>query len=553
MAAIPSSSSACAGGGRHGRPRPGRGAITTPSSGDGLPRPQRARAGADRAERGAERRRTLRRTQLAAGVLAALLVMALVATWWAWRESARAERNLDVAREAVDERSRRLDRPGERSAPTCREMVAFRRDLMRKAERFYTSSSARSPTARPCSTDVAEAHKRLGHIHRIMGDPATAEHHYRHAIGEFERLATDRPAEPAVPAISRETHTTGSERPCGRLPALQATPKSPTTTPSRCSRQLYERAAGERRCPADLARTRYNRGILLCGCACSRATQASWRGTEFRRAIELLEPIASSGANRTATQDLAPCAEQPRNVARNRSPASRGCPTPLRARHAVVRELSRRPTRPIASTRWSSPNRQEPWPICCAVAVNTARHCARTSARLRRCSRWHIRLRRSPSMQADGYTLKGRILEAGNPAAAVEAYTQAYRMFEVSSGANTSATHRSSNGASWTCWSTWPRSSGHARRCRMRERCCSRRRVLPQDGREIALSGTRRKYRVSTATRPRSGSRSPSPTAVRLSSRIANCSVSCKSEPPIHSLPQHHPNHTTGGSMKTVR
>ena len=34
-------------------------------------------------------------------------------------------------------------------------------------------------------------------------------------------------------------------------------------------------------------------------------------------------------------------------------------------------------------------------------------------------------------VQADGYTLKGRILEAGNPAAAFEAYMHAYRLFEA--------------------------------------------------------------------------------------------------------------------------
>ena len=58
-------------------------------------------------------------------------------------------------------------------------------------------------------------------------------------------------------------------------------------------------------------------------------------------------------------------------------------------------------------------------------------HCARTSARLATLQSLAHPAPSVAIVQADGYTLKGRILEASNPAAAVDAYMQAYRLFEA--------------------------------------------------------------------------------------------------------------------------
>ena len=214
------------------------------------------------AERETERRRTLRRTQFAAGVLAALLVMALVATWWAWRENARAERNLEVAREAVDEALSSASTDPATLGADVPEMVAFRRDLMRKAERFYTEFVRQEPNSEAVLSDVAEGHKRLGHINRIMGDPAAAEHHYHYAIGQFERLATGRPAESRYRRSLADTYNWLGEtlRP---LAARAGDATSAYDDAIALQEQLMSERPESAEARRDLARTHYNRGILL--------------------------------------------------------------------------------------------------------------------------------------------------------------------------------------------------------------------------------------------------------------------------------------------------
>ncbi|MGH9175572.1 MAG: hypothetical protein ACRD1H_14500, partial [Vicinamibacterales bacterium] len=66
------------------------------------------------AERRAERRRKWRQLQWTAGVLAALFVAAIVATVYAFRESARAEANFWIASRAVDESLSLVDRDPQR-------------------------------------------------------------------------------------------------------------------------------------------------------------------------------------------------------------------------------------------------------------------------------------------------------------------------------------------------------------------------------------------------------------------------------------------------------
>ncbi len=173
-------------------------------------------------------------TQLAAGVLAALLVMALVVDVVGWRENARAERNLEVAREAVDEALSSASTDPATLGADVPEMVAFRRDLMRKAERFYTEFVRQEPNSEAVLSDVAEGHKRLGHIHRIMGDAASAEHHYHTQLASSSAWRPTGRQNRGTGALS-QTHTTGSEKPCGRLRARRRRRSRPTTTPSRCS------------------------------------------------------------------------------------------------------------------------------------------------------------------------------------------------------------------------------------------------------------------------------------------------------------------------------
>ena len=146
---------------------------------------------------------------------------------------------------------------------------------------------------------------RLGHIQRIMADPAAAEHHYRHAIHQFERLAADRPAEPQYRCSLADTYNWLGEtlRP---FAARAGDAKSSYDDAIALQQQLLSERPESADARRDLARTRYNRGILLSDSALQPGDAGFVAAeSEFRGAIELLEPIGSSGANRPATQDLA--------------------------------------------------------------------------------------------------------------------------------------------------------------------------------------------------------------------------------------------------------
>ena len=257
------------------------------------------------AEREAERRKQLRQARWAAAVLAALLVLSLLSTWVAWRENARAEKNFALAREAVDETLSSASMDPARVGADVPELVAFRRDLMLKAERFYAEFVRQEPGSDALLKDLAEGHRRLGHIQRLLEDPAAAEGHYRHAIEHFEQLVDDNPLEPEYRRALADTQNWLGEtlRPLsGRADAAAAAYDAALKLQQSLVAERSARVADRR----DLGRTHFNRGILLAGGAAS-PTDASFRDAEaaFRRAISVLEPLAATGADPQASQELA--------------------------------------------------------------------------------------------------------------------------------------------------------------------------------------------------------------------------------------------------------
>ena len=161
--------------------------------------------------------------------------------------------------------------------------------------------------------------------------------HYRHAIHQFERLAADRPAEPQYRRSLADTYNWLGEtlRP---FAARAGDAKSAYDDAIALQQQLLNERRGERRCSSrsrtDTLQPRHpavglrvaagGRGIRGGGSGVSPRYRAARANRQQRR-----EPHRNAGPR--------PCAEQPRIAAGVRSPASRGRPTPLRARHPAVR------------------------------------------------------------------------------------------------------------------------------------------------------------------------------------------------------------------------
>src|SRR5206468_8320645 len=97
------------------------------------------------AEQERERRRKLRQYQWAASILAALLVIVGWLAYVAQRANARAERNLQLAQNAVDEMLSSAGRQPARVAEDVPQMEEFRKELLDKARNFYANFTAQQP------------------------------------------------------------------------------------------------------------------------------------------------------------------------------------------------------------------------------------------------------------------------------------------------------------------------------------------------------------------------------------------------------------------------
>ena len=395
------------------------------------------------AEREAERRRTLRRTQFAAGVLAALLVMALVATWWAWRRTpARSAISRSPARPWMKRSSSASTDPATLGADVP-EMVAFRRDLMRKAERFYAEFVRQEPNSEAVLSDVAEGHKRLGHINRIMGDAAAAEHHYHYAIGQFEQPG-DRPAgRIAVPALSRRHLQLARRNVAARCPPGRDEADGGLRKRARAAGDAVEDASGRAPKPGcDLARTHYNRGILLV-----RTPRQSRTDAVVPRAEPSFAGPSSCSSRGRGGADRARLAGAGARVsttsadaARNRPPAARRRPSALRARHPDSRDLMAREPGNREYTPWSSRS-----------STNNMADLLRERRRVRRALEGRTSraldllqalARPAPSIgieQADAHTAAGRILSPSDASRRRRRIAGLTLMFEALAGARTPA------------------------------------------------------------------------------------------------------------------
>ena len=140
-----------------------------------------------------ERKRELRLTQWAVGVLTILLVCVGSLAFLARKESGRAESNLVEARTAADNV---LAIVGAQPAGIADipEMTAFRQQLLKQAQSFYMGFASQESNNEGVRAGMALSNSRLGDIDRIQEELADAETLYSKAIGEYASLAKDYPA-----------------------------------------------------------------------------------------------------------------------------------------------------------------------------------------------------------------------------------------------------------------------------------------------------------------------------------------------------------------------
>ena len=262
------------------------------------------------AERERERRLKLRRVQVAAGVLGTFLVVAVSLAYVAIRESSRATTNLGLAREAVDESLASADRDPNLVALDPPEVEEFRRQLLAKAQTFYTAFMNQDPTSETSRSDLAFAHFRIGHINRALDKRDDAAREYQDAIARFEALRSAYPGNQEYRAalanaynylgltlVSVPARFAEAERAYDSAFALQqALVAESTSSTSRTPVTQYEQ---------ELARTYYNRGILryLRGLEPRQTALIDAADADFRAAIRVLAPLAA--ANNQAAQELA--------------------------------------------------------------------------------------------------------------------------------------------------------------------------------------------------------------------------------------------------------
>jgi len=251
------------------------------------------------AEQEKERKRKLRQFQWAACILGALLIVVAWLAYVARTESARAERNLQLAQNAVDEMLSSAGRQQGRVAEDPPEMEEFRRELLDKAKNFYAIFTAQEPDSQQLRQEMARAHFRLGDIYRLSQEPDEAIKEYKEAATQFENLVKDYPTN----AEYRQTLANVDNWLGETLRSQSGTAQEADPVYAKAlslQEELVRDSPNNTDYRRELARTHYNRGILRY--STGKIDEAD---LDFRAAIDLLRPLASKDPDSAASQELA--------------------------------------------------------------------------------------------------------------------------------------------------------------------------------------------------------------------------------------------------------
>jgi tetratricopeptide (TPR) repeat protein len=262
----------------------------------------------ERARLKSERRaQRIRNLQIAWGSAAVLLAMLVIASYFAVvsrRETTRAEANLHLANEAVDQTLAATDRDPDRVAAEPQETQALRRQLLERAKSFYLEFAKEKPGNEQFLNQVADAHFKLGHIYRVLAEPQEAGGEYQQAIAQFESLSREHPEKLEYRRSLANAYDWFGEtmRP---LSEHYADAEKAYDTAVGLQTALAAQDPASATYKQELARTHYNRGILRGNIAAPADPAFGQAEADFREAIRLLEPLAQNDADPRTSQDLA--------------------------------------------------------------------------------------------------------------------------------------------------------------------------------------------------------------------------------------------------------
>jgi tetratricopeptide (TPR) repeat protein len=265
---------------------------------DGAPIAARPVGLGERAWKWGKRRPTL--AALLGVSLAAGAALAVVGISWAVQvraERDRADRNLKVARRAIDDlyvkmaSDRLFDEP--QLDPLCRE-------LLEKAQALYEDLAQENSSSTEVRRAVALAWFHLGDIHRLREQDEQAEQAYGEAIARQEELRRAHPEEPRyrqdlanshnwLGELLREGNRPGNTAEQHYLAALEL------------QQELAQQYPEEPLYRLELARSHYNLGIVQ-----RNANRRAAAAMSYDRAVKLLSELRKGdSANANTRQDLA--------------------------------------------------------------------------------------------------------------------------------------------------------------------------------------------------------------------------------------------------------
>ncbi len=267
-----------------------------------LDRSQQERDRAE-AEQEREHKRTLTQARWAAGVFATLFIVAGLSAYVAWRENARAGRNLQLARDAVDQTLSSAGLDPARAGADVPQMEQFRTELLEKAKLFYVGFLKQDSGSEELRNEMAFAHFRLGHIHRLLGKADEAAGEYGQAIAQFDSLAKEYPKADYQSALGNAYNWLGETlRPA---PDRFAEAEKAYDSALLLQQRLLRERSGNGQYEQELARSYYNRGILRSSTGAAAHADSARAEADFREAIRLLEPLAQKKTDRLPSLELA--------------------------------------------------------------------------------------------------------------------------------------------------------------------------------------------------------------------------------------------------------
>jgi Flp pilus assembly protein TadD/CRP-like cAMP-binding protein len=265
-----------------------------------------------------KRVRLLQKRAAVAALVVLLAVMSLLALI-AYSERNRAEQNLSLAEQAVNESLASAGQQQAQEFPDSPDLDAFRNELLKKAASFYTSFTQQEANNAQLRADEAWGHAHLADADRLLGQSAQAVAQYQAAIAAFQSLAQQHPRDTEYAEALGYCHNWMGET----YRAEIKDPRTPDPTLVREATQEYNAALGyqqklhtgapdNRQWTQELARSYYNRGIVE-----SDQGDRSHAESDYRLSLALLLPIGSHPATGSPNRNSSDPAEDLARVQNN--------------------------------------------------------------------------------------------------------------------------------------------------------------------------------------------------------------------------------------------